>query len=144
MRVVLILLLYRIYIYLGERSTGHLIRNKKAGPGWISYLRIGDFYTNFSITTREFLILQYQPVFLIARFLGTYSYICVSCNVPATYTIRVTGTCTWYSYDVFFSITMVHCCTFLVALFGFVPQVVPGTSTRPQSIVRSHTGPGCR
>ena len=25
----------------GDYSTGHLIRNRKAGPGWISYLRMG-------------------------------------------------------------------------------------------------------
>ena len=41
-------------------STGHLTRNRKAGPGWISYsyLRMGAFHTNFSIiTTPQFLIL---------------------------------------------------------------------------------------
>ena len=41
-------------------STEHLIRirNGKAGPGWISYLRMGAFDTNFSIiTTAEFLTL---------------------------------------------------------------------------------------
>ena len=40
-------------------STGHLltIRNRKTGPGGISYLRMGGFNTNFSIrTTPEFLI----------------------------------------------------------------------------------------
>ena len=36
-------------------STGHLI-SRKAGPGWISYLRMGAFYTKFSIiTTPSFL-----------------------------------------------------------------------------------------
>ena len=45
-----------------------IIRNRKAGPGWISYLgtgafytdfsitRTGAFYTDFSITTPDFLI----------------------------------------------------------------------------------------
>ena len=32
-----------------------VIRNRKICPGWISYLRIGTFYTNFSITIAEFL-----------------------------------------------------------------------------------------
>ena len=31
-------------------------KSGKAGPGWISYLRMGAFYTNFSITTPQFLI----------------------------------------------------------------------------------------
>ena len=46
------------YLYLHYSSTGHPIRNRKGGPGWISYLRIGAFYTNFSIKTLEFLIFQ--------------------------------------------------------------------------------------
>ena len=33
-----------------------IIRNRKAGPGWISYLGMGAFYTDFSITTPDFLI----------------------------------------------------------------------------------------
>ena len=38
-------------------STGHPIRNRKAGTGWISYLRMGALYSKFSIiTTHEFLI----------------------------------------------------------------------------------------
>ena len=41
----------RATIYTSYYSIGHLIRNRKAGPGWISYLRMGVFYTNFSITT---------------------------------------------------------------------------------------------
>ena len=32
----------------------HLVRTGKAGPGWVSYLRMGAFYTNFSITTPQF------------------------------------------------------------------------------------------
>ena len=32
------------------------IRNRKVGPGWISYLRMGVFYTKFSIITPEFLV----------------------------------------------------------------------------------------
>lgn len=34
----------------------HLIRNRKPGPGWVSYLRWGVFYTKFSTTTPEFLV----------------------------------------------------------------------------------------
>ena len=34
-----------VYTY----RTGQLIRNRKASPGWISYLRMGVFYTYFSI-----------------------------------------------------------------------------------------------
>ena len=53
-------------------STGHLARNGKAGPGWISYLGVVSFYTKFSITTPEFLFsCNSQPAFLIARFLLT-------------------------------------------------------------------------
>ena len=33
-------------------------RNTKPGTGWISYLRIGVFYANFSITIAEFLKFQ--------------------------------------------------------------------------------------
>ena len=47
-----------------------VIRSRKAGPGWISYLRMSAFYTNFSITTPEFLIfLQISAFLLIAHFL---------------------------------------------------------------------------
>ena len=37
-------------------STVHLRNSRKAGPGWISYLRTGVFYTNFSITAAEFVV----------------------------------------------------------------------------------------
>ena len=63
-------ILYLVY------STGHLLRNRKAGPGWISCLRMGAFYTNFSITNPEFLTFscRSQRVFLIARFLIVYRW----------------------------------------------------------------------
>lgn len=39
-------------------SKGHLIiRNRKVGSGWISYFRGGAIFTNFNITTVEFLFL---------------------------------------------------------------------------------------
>ena len=38
-------------------GTGHLIRNMKVGPGWISCLRMDAFFTNLSIT-RDFLIFR--------------------------------------------------------------------------------------
>lgn len=38
------------------RSTGHLVRNRKPVPGWISYLTMGMFDTNFSTMTPESLI----------------------------------------------------------------------------------------
>ena len=54
-------------------STGHLTRNRKAGPGWISYLRMVAFHTNFSITNPNFLLTcKSQPAFLIAHFLVRY------------------------------------------------------------------------
>ena len=42
--------------YTAGQSAGHQIRNWKTGPAWISYSRIGAFYTKFSITTPEFLV----------------------------------------------------------------------------------------
>ena len=52
---------------------GHLTRNRKAGPGWISYLRMVAFHTNFSITNPNFLLTcKSQPAFLIAHFLVRY------------------------------------------------------------------------
>ena len=47
-------------------STGHLLRviNGKAVPGWISNLRMGAFYTNFSTTTPEYIIFLYIPACL--------------------------------------------------------------------------------
>ena len=42
--------------YVSTYSTAHLIRNRQVGPGWISNLRMGASYTNFSITTPEFLV----------------------------------------------------------------------------------------
>ena len=62
-----------------DYSTGHLTRTKdrKAGPGWISYLRMGTFCTNFSITTTDFsyFAAYLKPAFRIARFF-------VECPVP--------------------------------------------------------------
>ena len=63
--------------YCCTEVPGTARRDSKAGPGWISYLRMGAFYANFSIiTTPEFLIsCKCQPDFLIARFLIIYSII---------------------------------------------------------------------
>ena len=45
-------------VLAGHLSTMLGTRNRKAGPGWISYsyLRMGSFYTNCSIPVPEFLI----------------------------------------------------------------------------------------
>ena len=71
-------------------STGHLIRNRKAGPGWFSYPRMGAFYTNFSITTLLLHNLLFfrksQPAFLLARFLIYYRYQVVIVRCPVLYT----------------------------------------------------------
>ena len=59
-------------VTLRPYSTGHLFitRNGKACPGWISYLRMGAFYTNFSLRLQNALFSwKYQPSFLIGRFL---------------------------------------------------------------------------
>lgn len=37
----------------------HLMCNRRSGPGWISFLKIGVFYTNFSITTHDLNMLLY-------------------------------------------------------------------------------------
>ena len=63
-------------------NTGRLIRtvrNRKDGPGWISFLIIGAFYT----TALEFLVFsrKSQPAFLSARFL---------CSCPVLYSIYCT------------------------------------------------------
>ena len=51
-------------------STGHPIRNKKARPGWISYLRMEAFYTTSVQRLLNFLFsCKPQPAFLIVRFL---------------------------------------------------------------------------
>ena len=38
-----------------DSSEGHLYKNRKAVPGWISCSRMGAFYTNFSMMAEEFL-----------------------------------------------------------------------------------------
>ena len=42
--------------YTAGQSTRHQKRNWKTGPAWISYSRIGAFYTMFCITTPELLV----------------------------------------------------------------------------------------
>ena len=64
----------------GTAVQNNYIRNRNAGLGWISFLRMGALYTNFSITTDFFVSCKSQPAFLIARFLtqfvGVHRYCC--------------------------------------------------------------------
>ena len=63
-------------------------RSRKGGPGWISYMRMGEVYINFSTVQWLHNLLfscKSQPAFLIARFL-------ISCPVLYTsipYSVRV-------------------------------------------------------
>ena len=45
-----------IYCMLHRTPTVIATRNRKSDPTWISYLRVGAFYTDFSIITPEFVI----------------------------------------------------------------------------------------
>ena len=50
------------------------IRNRKADPGWISYSRMGAFYSKFSLLTFEFIASLYISAclsYIVARFLST-------------------------------------------------------------------------
>lgn len=58
------------YVVLHAHS-GPLVGNRKAGLGWICFLRIGTFYGMFSITAPEFLVFATN---LKAGFLSTYSF----------------------------------------------------------------------
>ena len=54
--------LLRIIVRL-DNSKGHLIRNKKTGPGWISYSRMGAFFpkicTSMYLTTPDSIIFRW-------------------------------------------------------------------------------------
>ena len=64
-------------------------KQEKAGLGWISYLRMGGLYTNFSIiTTPEFLVFLYN---ISLPFLSARSLIINRCQVSGT---AVSSTCT--------------------------------------------------
>ena len=61
-----------VYVQHGTPiNIDNTVRNSKSGPGWDSYLRMGAFLTNFSITTAEIACfpVDLKPAFLIARFL---------------------------------------------------------------------------
>ena len=42
-----------VYEYTAVHDTPNKRQDKKSGPGWIPYLRMGAFYTNFSIIMRQ-------------------------------------------------------------------------------------------
>ena len=63
-------------LYTAGQSTGDQIRNWKTGPIWISNIRMGAFYTYFSIITPEFL------VFLCIS--ACFSYCSFSCQASCT------------------------------------------------------------
>ena len=72
----------------GIEYIGHLIKNKKHGPGWISYLREGTLYTNFKTKNRFsnfYVSLNLSLGFLLACFLLGHVY----CNSMLTSTEKV-------------------------------------------------------
>ena len=60
----------KLWQYRTVQDTYCSNNNRKVGLGWISYLRMGSFYTNFSIISAdEFLIsCKSHPALLVARF----------------------------------------------------------------------------
>ena len=62
----------RFEVFSTSYTAGHLLRNRKAGLGWISYLRTGAFYTTFSIAAPEFFVfaVNVRPGFLSTRYLS--------------------------------------------------------------------------
>ena len=62
-------------------STGHLIRNRKAGPGWISYLRMVVFYKlqyNKDCRIRYFPVNLSLPFLLLVFLLGVLYCSCTT------------------------------------------------------------------
>lgn len=56
MLMVMVSLLLTIAVTFWQYMTPNVLRNRKAGPVWILYLKLGAFYTNFTITTPEIII----------------------------------------------------------------------------------------
>ena len=74
-------------------SKGHLIRNRKTGPGWISYSRMGAFFPKIStyITSPEFIIFRWISAcvpccsFSYQVSIFNYIYLWIVDTTPCTY-----------------------------------------------------------
>ena len=78
--------------FTAGESTGHQIRNSKTGRAWISYSRMGAFYTKFRITTPELLLFLYVSACLSCCLFSDqlsvyYYYICNIVHTPCTYLV---------------------------------------------------------
>ena len=76
-----------------DSSKVHLTRNRKIGPGWISYSRMGAFFPKISIQLLPNILFsgESQPAFLVAHFLIRCQYLTISVD---------SGYCSLYILDV--------------------------------------------